>query len=175
MASKITSLSGREKIWCFLENVWMNIDRSPDYGKSSLGSTSWRFCFVLESVKTSGEVRRGMGKRQWETTFLDLLPLWVVHMPVYGPCQLDHNACTSVLVISHGIVPGEWNCWFRKTKSNCQSEFYFFNEKWWKIRFLTVKMGVDLYTSKYGKPILWIHYHCQTLENNLNCFFSLWC
>ena len=30
-------------------------------------------------------------------------------------------------------------------------EFDLFSPKWWEIRFLTLKIGVDLYTSKYGK------------------------
>ena len=50
------------------------------------------------------------------------------------------------------------------------SKFYFFNQKWWKIRFFTLKMGgrliheFDLYTSKYGNPVLvawsnWQYYY----------------
>ena len=42
-------------------------------------------------------------------------------------------------------------------KENYQLVYNFFNQKWWKIQFLTLKVEVDLYMSKYGIPYNSIH------------------
>ena len=82
-----------------------------------------------------------------------MLKLWwykqvLINFIVHGYillCSFFNSPCFQYIIRIKGLTFWEF-----------LSEFFFFDKKWWKIWFLTLKLGVNLYTGKYGKwPAVW--------------------